>query len=201
MNFSHNYEQEIKIIPMVKANLISLILILPSFLLLGIPYILVWDFGSLSQSLLESFHPFAHENGTSFILEFVYLGLGVIAHELIHGLTWAFFAKSGFKSIKFGVFWRMLSPYCHCSEPLKLNNYKIGILMPTFIVALIPGIISIILGNPDLLTFSAFMLVVSSGDFLIYHLLRNESKDAYFLDHPIECGGILLKPKHLNNKR
>lgn len=194
MNFLHKYQQEIKVINMMRANIFSLILILPSFLLMGIPYSLVWGFESLSQNILESFHPFAHENTTSFILEFVYLGLGVIAHELVHGLTWASFSKSGFKSIKFGIFWRLLSPYCHCSEPLKINQYRIGVIMPTIIVAIIPGIFSIYLGNPDLLTFSAFMMVVSSGDFLIFHLLRNESKDAYFLDHPIECGGILFKP-------
>ena len=43
----------------------------------------------------------------------------IIVHELIHGITWAIFAKNHFHAIDFGIVWSTLSPYCTCFKPLK----------------------------------------------------------------------------------
>jgi hypothetical protein len=37
------------------------------------------------------------------------LTIGIILHELIHGITWAKYTKDGFKSIRFGVLWKFLT--------------------------------------------------------------------------------------------
>ena len=36
----------------------------------------------------------------------------IILHELIHGITWAIFAKNHFHAIGFGIIWNSFSPYC-----------------------------------------------------------------------------------------
>lgn len=48
---------------------------------------------------------------------------GIVAHEAIHGIFWAAFAKRGFRSIRFGFLWKKLTAYCHCSEPLEVRPY------------------------------------------------------------------------------
>jgi hypothetical protein len=114
--------------------------------------------------------------------------IGIIVHELIHGVVWASYAKNGFKSIKFGVIWKMITPYCHCTEPLKLKQYIIGAIMPAIILGFIPAILALVVGNIALLIFGVFFIISGSGDFLIIHALRNEKKDTLVEDHPSEAG-------------
>jgi hypothetical protein len=42
--------------------------------------------------------------------------IGIILHELIHGITWAKYTKDGFKSIRFGVLWKFLTPIAIASH-------------------------------------------------------------------------------------
>ncbi|MEY8433888.1 DUF3267 domain-containing protein [Lachnospiraceae bacterium 48-42] len=58
----------------------------------------------------------------------------IIVHELIHGITWAIFAKNHFHAIDFGIVWSTLSPYCTCFEPLKKWQYLLGTAMPTLVL-------------------------------------------------------------------
>lgn len=57
-----------------------------------------------------------------------------VVHELIHGITWGIFAEKHFQSINFGVIWKMLTLYCHCSVPLKKWQYVLGAAMPTLVL-------------------------------------------------------------------
>lgn len=93
----------------------------------------------------------------SFVLFLCIVLFGVIVHELIHGITWAIFAKDGFKSIKFGVLWKMITPYCHCKEVLTVRQYSIGGIMPAIILGIIPAIIGIAIGNLWILLFECFL--------------------------------------------
>ena len=96
-------------------------------------------------SYIEDFHIqflSKHNPLLTFLSVFVTLMAGIVVHELIHGLTWAYFAKKGFKSIRFGVFWEMLTPYCHCSEPLTVRQYCIGALMPLVVLGIIPLVLA-----------------------------------------------------------
>ena len=59
-------------------------------------------------------------------------------------------------NMKFGVIWKMLTPYCHCKEPLKVGQYILGGVMPAVILGIIPCIIAIIIGHFGLLLFGIF---------------------------------------------
>jgi len=102
------------------ANVFALILIIPTVLIYGLPYYLIWR----DEIHFKDFS-LPHLFGSSWIF-FIALIIGIIAHELIHGAVWAGFAKNGFKSIQFGVMWKMITPYCHCKEPLKVRQYALG---------------------------------------------------------------------------
>ena len=87
-----------------KANIFALwIMVISGFLFL-VPFFLIWFEKNNFRELFGSFGDWG--------ITFLFAIVGIVVHELIHGLTWACYAKSGWKSISFGVMWKMLTPYC-----------------------------------------------------------------------------------------
>lgn len=194
MTETENYTKEKMTIDLGWANIFALILVIPILIVFGLPYYLIWG----DQFMLENLKKVLSNLSAGAILSeavivFGAIILGTVMHEFIHGITWARFSKSGFKVIKFGVFWKLLTPYCHCKEPLRVNQYILGAIMPAIILGIIPSLAAIILGNPALLVFGMFFTLAAGGDFLIINLLRNESKDDLVLDHPSETGCFIYR--------
>lgn len=104
------YEKELKIINIEKASTMGLMIMIPVFLLFGGVYILV-NGNPLPEIFSSSLDIIKFLLG-SFILLVVFIA-GAGLHELIHGITWSIFLENVFKSIKFGVLWKTLTPYCH----------------------------------------------------------------------------------------
>jgi len=180
-------------IDLVKANVFAIVLMLPIVLIFGLPYFLIWGVGFNSSDIRSLTKVLSPElMGLVLILVFT---LGIILHELIHGIVWSRYTSNGFKSIRFGVLWKMLTPYCHCKEPLKVKEYIMGALMPAIILGFIPGILAIIIGNFGLLIFGIIFTTAASGDFMIINLLKNEDKDDYVQDHPSEAGCFIYRRK------
>ncbi len=170
------------------ANIFSIIILIPITLIYGLPYYLIW-----ANELFFKNFSFHKTVGSSFIFLLVLI-IGIVAHELIHGIVFALFAKRGFKSIKFGVMWKMLTPYCHCNEPLKVRQYIIGALMPAIVLGLIPAVFAIVMGNISLLIFGIFFTMAGAGDFLVSYALRKEKGDTLVEDHPSEAGCYVYRP-------
>ena len=78
-------------IDLVQANVMAVVLALPAIVLLGIGFVL-YNFHNIGMQ-------FNAWGGLGFLLVFAAL---VPVHELIHGITWAFFAKEGWKAVSFG---------------------------------------------------------------------------------------------------
>ena len=114
---------------------------------------------------------YAHGAIINLFIIFIILIFGIVLHELIHGITWAKFAKAGFKSIKFGILKEMLTPYCHCKEPLKVKHYIFGAITPAIITGIIPAITAIFTGNLWLLIFGMLFTMAAAGDFMIINLV------------------------------
>lgn len=184
-----NFTKEKKTINLLKANIYSVIAILPISFLYLLPYYILWR--SFPHELFDLFS--LYSNNIMFAL---FLLIGLLLHELIHGITWAIFAKDGFKSIKFGIFLKVLTPYCHCKEPLRLKYYLLGTIMPSIILGLIPAVLGIISGNILFLVFGIFFTIAAFGDFMVINLLKNESNDSYVLDHPSEVGYFVYRIKN-----
>jgi hypothetical protein len=191
MNEFENYKKEKLTIDLVWANIFGILILIPVVLIFGLPYYLIWDPKLNITSLLDSMGPQKIALGGIIVIGIFILG--IVGHELIHGITWALFAKKGFKSIKFGVLWTMLNPYCHCDEPLKVKQYIIGGFAPALILGITPSILAILIGNLVLLMFGIFFTMVAAGDFLIINLLRKEDSENYVLDHPSEVGCYIFR--------
>lgn len=187
-----SYIMEKKTIDLGKANGYALLSIIPIGLLNILPYYLVW--GKLvSIDTLKEIHPLVVMGYC--LLYIAVMFIGVIVHELIHGATWAIFAKKGFRSMKFGILKEYYTPYCHCKEPLQVKAYTIGAIMPAVILGFIPSIIAISIGSFGLLLFGIFFTIAAMGDFMIIYLIYRESKNTWVQDHPSEAGCYLLKNK------
>ncbi len=120
----------------------------------------------------------------------------IVLHELIHGITWSFFAKNHFHSIDFGIIWNSFTPYCTCSEPLKKWQYLLGTAMPTLVLG--GGVAAAgVMTNQLLLFFLAeYMMLAGGGDFLIIlksMLYHTDKQECVYCDHPYECGFVIFE--------
>jgi len=184
MENEEKYKKEKVTINVYWANIFAVLLLIPTIIIFGVPYYLIWK----NDILLQVKDLFILYHVWSALIIILVLILGIIAHELIHGIVWAKFTKNGFKSIKFGIMWKMLTPYCHSKEPLKVQQYTLGAIMPAIILGFMPAILSIVVGNIALLAFGIVFIVSASGDFCAVYTLRNEKKDTLIEDHPSEVG-------------
>ncbi len=177
-----NYVKEKKTIDIIEASKLAVILFIVPLLVFGIPFYFIWqpELGFSWQSILV------------FILLFI---VGIAVHELIHGLLFGLFAEGGFKSVKFGILWEYLTPYCHCDEPLKLRHYMLGAVMPGVLMGFIPSIVSLFNGSLMWLILGVVFISAAAGDFLVIWILRKENLESLVQDHPSEPGCFIYRRK------
>jgi hypothetical protein len=178
-----------------KANLLGVIFFVPIILFILIPYYYLWP-GQFSEESIRSYLVARDLLSFSDIAIGITIVLvGIVSHELLHGIGWSIYAKEGWKSIKFGVTWKFLTPYCHCKEPLLIKFYRFGTALPAIIIGIIPSFISLLSGNIWLMLFGLFFTFAAGGDFLILWLLSKENSSALIQDHPDKIGCIIFNYK------
>ena len=166
-------------IPLWKANIYSLPIVIISLIVTVYPYSFFWG-------TTRIFSEFAITSNFLFlILIFI---IGIILHELIHAISWIMFAKISFSKIKFGFNARSLSPYAHCGEAVTAKVYRIALLTPAIILGIIPIFISFITGSVWLFVIGELFTVTACGDFLIFWLIRKVKNEHLVADHPERAG-------------
>ena len=117
--------------------------------------------------------------------------VGIVVHELLHGFVWGLCCEEHFRSISFGFIWKMLTPYCTCSQPLKQSYYIAGSIAPYLLLGILPCAIGVISSNLLVFLFGIIMVTGAAGDILIIRMIRKDGRtDALYLDHPYECGTV-----------
>ena len=117
-------------------------------------------------------------------------------HEGIHALTWAMFGKDYWKSIRFGVIWKALTPYCTCLRPVKRGQYILGAAMPTLVLGIGLTAAAALTGVYWVFILALAMIFGGGGDFAIILkmlLHREQGRDAVYYDHPYECGVVVFE--------
>lgn len=170
-------------IDIVKANIFAIAILVVCAVLLLVPFFMIWKSAPIERMSVSSI-------GAGVF--FVALIVGIVVHELIHGITWACFAKSGWRSISFGVMWKMLTPYCHCNEPMRIRGYMLGALMPCIVVGVVPAIVALAIGNLPLLIWGLIFIASAAGDLWMAWLLTKENPRSLVLDHPSEAGFYVI---------
>jgi uncharacterized integral membrane protein len=188
---SGGYQREELTMDAARANVLAVMISLPVLFILAIPFLLLNQENFQLQSLKQDFDFWARPLGVIIVL--VVMTGGIVMHELIHGLTFAVFAKAGFKSIKFGILTKTLTPYCHCKEPVRVWQYILSTIMPAIVLGLIPSFIAMITGNIGLMLFGIFFTIAAAGDFIIIYLLRKQPATSLVQDHPEKIGCFIFK--------
>lgn len=179
------YRKKDLTVGVLQANIMALVVMLPFVLAVGWIYFAVNPAGA-----------FAFETGLweywAFLLALIVL---VVLHEGIHGLTWGLLAEGRFRSIRFGVIWKALTPYCTCSSPLKRWQYILGGAMPTLILGFGLAAAGIALGSFWVFAVAQLMILSGGGDFFIILklLLYRPGGEALYYDHPYECGVVVFE--------
>ncbi|MBD0403711.1 DUF3267 domain-containing protein [Flammeovirga sp. EKP202] len=186
-----NYKKEKLTINLSWANIFGILILIPIGFVFGVPFFIIWKPQIDVGDFLSNMGPEGSELGMVSVL-FILI-LGIVVHELIHGISWAIFAKKGFKSIKFGVLWKALTPYCHCKEPLYVRQYIIGAITPALFLGILPSLVAIMIGDFGLLLFGMFFTMAAGGDFLVINLIRKENSSDLVQDHPSEAGCYIYR--------
>jgi hypothetical protein len=177
-----------------EANVRALVFIVPILVVYPALYLLLWPEQFSSANLREVVQ--THRD-LMMLSPLVMLGvfvLGAVVHELLHGLTWAVFCRNGLKSISYGVYWKVLTPYCHCKEVLPLRQYAIGGMMPGLVMGLLPALAGMATGHFLLFLFGLFFSMAAAGDLLILWMLRHRQASDLVQDHPDKIGCFVLVP-------
>ena len=170
-----------RIIGIVKANVISLIAMVPVFA------VGLYLFFKISASSNLDF------NGLLLLAACAVL---VVVHELLHGMTWALFTENHWKDIEFGFMKELLTPYCTCRTPLKKGPYIAGSLMPLIVLGIVPFIVSLFNGSFMLLVISMVMMLSATGDVIVSIMMigyKSDAREIIFLDHPYKAGFIVFE--------
>lgn len=173
------------IIDIVKANIGALVVMMPFIIVMVVLY--------YTANMHKSIGSFSLSSYMMFLGLFLFL---IIAHELIHGITWSIFTPNHMKDIEFGVIWSAVTPYCTCGQPLSKKQFIIGAAMPTLILGFGLGIVSIMTGQLMMFLLAEALILGGGGDFLIIiKLLRfnSDRKEQLYYDHPYECGLVVFE--------
>lgn len=175
-------------VSMVKANLYAVIAALPFIVILIGLDIYIWK----GRNLISELFSLEPQYFSLFILS---IFIGIIIHELIHGITWQFFSKKKSNAIKYGIDWKTMSPYAHCKEPMEIKAYRLGTVMPAIILGFLPAIVGIFTGNPFIFIFGLAFILAAGGDILILWLLRKVKAGSLVEDHPKRAGCYVIDKK------
>jgi hypothetical protein len=166
-------------ISMARANVIVLFTSIPVALLQFLSFVMLHGMDNLGTMW-----------GSTLLIAVL---LGVLVHELIHGISWVIFGHKPFSAIKFGFQWKTITPYAHLKEPVEVNAYRIGGFMPGFILGILPYILSLVLGDANLFWFSLVHTAAAGGDWLILWLIRNVKAGTLVEDHPTNAGCYVIE--------
>ncbi len=167
-------------ISMARANVIVLFISIPVVILQFVVFIGLHGIDNLKPSW-------------NTLLLIAAILLGVVIHELIHGLGWVIFGRKPFSAIKFGFQWKTFTPYAHLKEPVEVNVYRLGAFLPWFILGILTYFLSLILGSGDLFWFSLIHRSAAGGDWLILWLIRSVKTGMQVEDHPTNAGCYVLE--------
>ena len=170
---------------MAAANVLSLVFAVPFTVAYLAAFAGVWGLNALVGGVFAFL-------GNLPVLLAAFL-LGIVGHEAIHAITWAAAGKMPLSSIHMGFQWKTLTPYAHCREPMEVNAYRIGALMPGLVVGILPALAGIITGSGWLLMFGLFFTVAAGGDMLILWLIRGVPAGQMVEDHPSQAGCYVIE--------
>lgn len=174
----YGYEAETKTISILLANILS------------IPFLLLYG-GISGFAYFKVWHSFEWSSVANALWLLVAIVVGIVVHELVHGLTWLVVTRKSFSHLAFGLM--AGAAYCHIDVPMRKRPYIIGAVMPLLLMGILPTVIAIAIGSAFWLVFGVIFTVCAIGDIMIMWKIRREPADTLIYDHPTEGGCIVYR--------
>lgn len=108
--------------------------------------------------------------------------LGIVVHELVHGITWLLLLHKDFSHLTFGLM--AGGAYCHIDVPMVKRQYVIGASMPLLLVGVVPWVSGIVTGSLLWMLVGGIFIGAATGDLMIVKAIHNEPADTLIYDHP-----------------
>ena len=140
---------------MAQANLRAIPLFVFSAAFVIAAYRITWGGGALRLAIITFIEPVAFWPAMIF---------GIVAHEWLHGIGWTLFGRKPWSVMRFGIHWKTLTPYAHCTVPLDVASYRVGGALPGILLGGLPAVIGVLLGIGWIAIFGAFFLAAAGGD-------------------------------------
>ncbi len=144
-------------------------------------HLILWWGNIGSLSLIVRFFPY------SLFLLPLFLAGGMVFHELLHALVISLAAPSGWRAVRFG-FLNWMNPYCHCTEPISVNAYRLVLFFPFILLGIIPWWWGLFSGVIEFTIWGAIFISAAGGDLLVYFLIRGLPGRTLIQDHPQRVG-------------
>ncbi|MFW6069795.1 MAG: DUF3267 domain-containing protein [bacterium] len=170
-------------VSVLQANVYSFVTGLGPALLGLAGYVAVWDVQGLGRGMIS----------LSLWGMLLVAVVGIVVHELLHGVGWLAAGRLPREAVKLGFQWKVLTPYAHARVPMPARAYRWGVALPGLALGILPMLLGIVVGNGTLLAFGFFFTFTAGGDFLVLWLLRRVPGTALVEDHPSEVGGYVYR--------
>ncbi|GAB3782274.1 DUF3267 domain-containing protein [Spirosoma horti] len=158
--------------------------------LIGIP-LMVWPFTSIWLGSLNKLTG-SGDDFARLLWFMVAMFAGIVVHELIHGLTAKWIGRLSWRSIKFGIYWSTITPYCHPTMPMPAHAYRLVVGMPLVIMGLLPYGFALATGSGWLCALSIFFTLAAAGDMMILWIMRHLRSNDMVQDHPTKVGLLVV---------
>jgi hypothetical protein len=171
-------------VSLLRANFVMVVFAVPAVIVPALLWYSFWGVERIEALFLD----------TSIGLYLLFaVVVGIVVHEGLHAAAWAYAASLPLRSIRFGFHWKTITPYAHCTVPMRARAYRIGAVTPLLVLGAFPMLVALINGSAALLAFSLFFIFAAGGDMLILWLIRDVPSDVYVEDHPTRAG-CLVRP-------
>ena len=145
--------------------------------------------GVLLARLLPHYRAFAEWHAVPLLVCLIVL---LPVHEALHALGLSVFARVSWSDVRFGVMWRALMPYCHCTVPISVSAYRRMALLPLWITGA-SSLTALLTFPTDGLGFLAGVAVAACvGDVWIVAKLGRFADNLLVQDSPSEIGCDVL---------
>ncbi|WDC83392.1 DUF3267 domain-containing protein [Caloramator sp. mosi_1] len=167
----------------IKLNAMSMVIGIINVSILVTLYIIRWGYDTIYTIL--------NINDASF---YIWLIIGLILHEILHGIAYVVFGKVKKSDVMFGINFKTLTLYASCKVPISSIAIVKVCIFPLLILGIVPIILCMLFKELSFLfMWSVFMVALSSGDIYISWIMREYIEDFIFMDKPNEIGFYLMK--------
>ncbi|HHT49548.1 MAG TPA: DUF3267 domain-containing protein [Firmicutes bacterium] len=181
---------------MKQSDNLSLAMDNPKVMLGGLIFLLIGVFLYIVPAFILFDLKLKDFNIVSFLEGVILLALGLLVHELLHGLGWVIGGDLTWNDLGFGLYLSKGILFIHSRVPLKMKAYRIGILLPGLVLGIAAPLCGLFFSRWSLVWFGVFMFSGAAWDFILFWWTRKIPGHVLIVDHPTKIGIKVVAADH-----